>query len=207
MLLFKTDQNYFDQRMGVGDQLRLKANNTEVSLFSQKERRCRLGCAMMKIIDGQIQLSFGTINPRPLRIEEAKKILQSFKSQGLQFRGENSMIRIQVKKEWVVAESLSSDYLSPNLPDLRWTASGLAQENIVAFGGQHRLAALNLWKNEIEDSLSELTEAKKAALSKRRPQQLQKLEKNIQLAESQLDALKKWPVILYDEGQISIKLI
>ena len=163
----------------------------------------------MKVLNGDVTLVFGSVNDRQLVPAEAKKLLDSFKIDGIELLGEGSMIRLLVDPSWVDVVSLSQNYsaMEDELPVVQWTAAGLETKRIHALGGQHRLHALKKWIGELDVEIAQLEDILSKESRADSPQQEEEslptvYEDRLNEFKARKESLTWWTVSLYDEGML-----
>jgi hypothetical protein len=184
----------------VEELLYLSATADEINRFQKIERDCRLGTAKMNIVNGDVKLTFGKVNHRPLVISESTKILASFKKNGIILYGESSSIRIIAKRDDVEVNLLSKDYSSPlsDLPEIKWLSD---LKSVDALGGQHRQHALTRWVEEYEKNIRSLkSQRSKIAGKEGKEDIVEKVDEDLKTLKEGVSRLRWWTVIVYDIG-------
>jgi hypothetical protein len=182
-------------------QINEKIQDDRFLAITELERQCRLGYSRMKIVDGPVDVEFRGVNPRPFKIEVARRLLHSFKTQGLQLQSEDAMIKIAIDRDSVNLASVSSNYSDDvDVPLIVWADS---VTSVHAFGGQHRVAALRLWIEELKNTIEH---ARKQALRSEKVKtgplagRSSEILTTIDQLKIKMEELAFWPVVCYDIG-------
>ncbi|KAH7917189.1 hypothetical protein BV22DRAFT_1135613, partial [Leucogyrophana mollusca] len=133
---------------------------------SKREHRyaqARVGFARFDIVERRERLTFGRWNRRPLNPTQVQKLVDSFRSEGLDRFNSVYVIPLVVKKEYIKAgttvETIDDMTAVPILDFSERTPDGYKAD---AAGGHHRQAALDAYNKAIALELESLAEEAKA---------------------------------------------
>ena len=148
-------------------------------------RQALIGYGWMDLF-GSVRLHFGTWNNRPINKAEVKKLLESFKQNGIQNSKPAHVIPLIVPRSFFEAHTVTRDPdASLDAPIIEWTAEA-SMNGVKAAGGRHRYMALQDWKQALEKSMK----------GKKRANQETEAE-----VDEKAKPLGWWMVALFDEGK------
>lgn len=120
----------------------------------------RLGYATVNLLNPGVQLSFGQYNNRALNKKAVSDLVHSFRGMGIQH--EDHPMPVAVKVDWVDPGCLVQNADDNDLKAVQWTSKVQGAE-VTVLGGQHRHAAVQGFKKQLEVEAAKL----KTALSKK----------------------------------------
>jgi hypothetical protein len=176
-----------------------------VKAKSEKIQRALIGYAKTDIL--KINLVFKRYNARLLNDGQTKKIFESLKK-GIERYKPKNLITIRVKKEDVDEKTVTDDpgVGGDDFDFLGWK-DDKAPEEVIACSGQHRVAALQMMKDEYERTLEKTK--KDWEVERRKFQKGQtddagrarKLGDQVSKLEAELRGLSMWGIVIYDIGE------
>lgn len=158
-----------------------------------------------------VDLKFGQWNDRPLKMNRAKELLATMRSQELRPFLLQNMLPIIIPRSDVDSTCLSLDFQHTSTsPMIKLTASGLSKGRIQLAGGRHRYHAVKLAVDEtttVIEKVREQIEKERAKNPKtdlarqKRDDVVVEMERMVKEKEQFMDAISTWGVILYDQGK------
>ncbi|KIK77238.1 hypothetical protein PAXRUDRAFT_167454, partial [Paxillus rubicundulus Ve08.2h10] len=171
-----------------------------------------LGYATMDILEYKQRLVFGTWNPRPLRPQQVKRLVDSFHSEGLERFDLKTVIPVVISPSFVDISSLAKHPTEPEkLPPFSLLPAAPKDIPIKCAGGRHRLEAVVRYINEISTDLVRIQEERDAIArildEDLTPHDLRRFNKETADEIRRLGGIQKyggqWMVAVYDEGMKS----
>jgi hypothetical protein len=165
---------------------------------------CLLGFACVDLLSDQFE--FRTSNDRPLKPAHVAKLVESFRSHGLDSTDPVSNLRLGVRKSQCLARSVLKrqdigGMAIGNIPVLELTAqAGL----ITAFGGQHRRAALIQYRNQ---ELALLEKTQKLLSRQKNKEAKVKIEAQIMVAKQNIKSTERWVAEIWDLGKWNLLVL
>jgi hypothetical protein len=180
----------------------------EVDLVAEKIKKeadmvkdALLGYAKFDILS--TDLRFGRYNARPLNSAEVTTMLKSMKL-GMERYRPQYMISVVVEGKDVDPQSLTDKQGdgADALPEVRW-ADGQLPAVVMTCSGQHRRAALEMWKKELEGEVKAAAQRMatlEAGVEKRKVsrEELEGGQRKLEKVKQQLKGLGYWGVAFYD---------
>ncbi|KAG1879689.1 hypothetical protein C8R48DRAFT_668480 [Suillus tomentosus] len=169
--------------------------------------KCKAGVAWINILALSKRLKFGTYNDRAENESETNKLVASFRD-GIMSMKDQTAIPIIIDIARINnATSLPKDFLDPgDVPELEL----LDTDPIVVASGQHRLAALVKYKQQLDDEYNVLKKKrdKFRAMDKISPDQMEtynKVQFDMRVIMGITENIGKWGVIVYNERKLLAK--
>ena len=158
-----------------------------------------------------LEVKFGEWNDRPLKMNRAKDLLATMKSQELRPFLLHNMLPLIIPRSDVESSCLSLDFQQVSTsPMLKLTATGLAKKVLRFAGGQHRFHAVKLAVDEtkilIQKTREQIDKERERTLKTdqaraKRDEAIVEMSALIKEKEAFMDSISTWGVILYDEGK------
>ncbi|RDX39429.1 hypothetical protein OH76DRAFT_1491170, partial [Lentinus brumalis] len=143
------------------ERMALMAEKQSKEMALKKEMAAaRLGYATVNLLNPGVQLSFGQYNNRALNKKAVSDLVHSFRGMGIQH--EDHPMPVAVKVDWVDPGCLVQNADDNELKAVRWTSKVQGAE-VTVLGGQHRHAAVQGFKKQLEVEATKL----QTALSKK----------------------------------------
>jgi hypothetical protein len=165
---------------------------------------CLLGYACVNLVSDQFE--FGTSNDRPLKPAHVAKLVESFRSHGLDSTDPVSNLRLGVRKSQCNRQSVlrSQDIRGipvGDIPVLELTAqAGLT----TAFGGQHRRAALIQYRNQ---ELALLEKTQKSLSRQKNREAKDKIMAQIMVIKQNIVSTERWVAEIWDLGKWNLLVL
>ncbi|KAG1898927.1 uncharacterized protein F5891DRAFT_1040589 [Suillus fuscotomentosus] len=143
--------------------------------------KCKAGVAWINILALSKRLKFGTYNDRAENETETNKLVTSFRD-GIMSMKDQTAIPIIIDIARIKnADSLSKDFLDPgDVPELEL----VDKDPIVVASGQHRLAALVKFKQQLDDEFN-----------------VNKVQFDMRVIMGITESVGKWGVVVYNQSE------
>lgn len=174
-----------------------------------KVKGALLGYASMDLLERKNQLVFGTWNPRVLKPNQVRKLVESYHAEGLERFDLNTVIPIIIPKRFVDQSALVKDPSDPEkLPPFTMPSDVPQDTPIKCAGGRHRFKALEDYMENVYHDMDEVV-IQLNLISKKPDSDLteedQRLWKELASRYKRLGGIKeyggRWMVAVYDEGK------
>ncbi|KAG1882287.1 uncharacterized protein F5891DRAFT_1251064 [Suillus fuscotomentosus] len=169
--------------------------------------KCKAGVAWINILALSKRLKFGTYNDRAENETETNKLVTSFRD-GIMSMKDQTAIPIIIDIARIKnADSLSKDFLDPgDVPELEL----VDKDPIVVASGQHRLAALVKFKQQLDDEFNVLAKKrdKFRAMDKISADQMDtynKVQFDMRVIMGITESVGKWGVVVYNQRKLLAK--
>ena len=189
---------------------KLEETIEQVNLKNAKAKQAFLGYARFDVIKNKARLIFGKYNPRPLVTTQVQGLVHSFHVDGVDRFNPQFSIPLIVDKSILQPGCWAPDMeCVDSLPDLEISEDAPTDWEIVAAGGQHRVAALEDWLDRKRKQWKELKNEREKHLR----QELENvdtgllvylnttLKRDVEELEGVLHNEGRWMVSLFDKGR------
>lgn len=195
---------------------RLEETVEKKKKLDERAQKAIIGYARLDLIENETELRFATWNPRPLKQEHVKRLVQSFLTKGADRFSYIKAIPLVVDKSDLQEKTYATEYKAESnpqsqLPLLKLAAEARGKRLLIAAGGQHRLHAVVQWQKMLRKQHAELAKERKtleeADIETVTPDEIQNENKT---QKPKRDALEEtlslggqWMVVLYDTSKCS----
>ena len=183
----------------------MSTQSLSTTLLEDQELEARakaafLGFAKMRIDihDGKTMI-YNVYNNRPLVSSTVSHLKQSMVENGIRWWDEP--IPVLVRHNWINVGQLKADRrLREALPLLEWAPGAEAVDEVHILCGQHRLAALQDYRADLQDKREKIRERLRGGVSEF---DAHALRQKSDVVESKMEDILCWGVALYDLGMVS----
>lgn len=175
--------------------------------IQSKLKSALLGYATMDLLESKKDLVFGTWNPRLLRSQQVKRLVDSFHTEGLERFDLKTVIPIVISKRLVHLPSLA-EHPESKLPTFSLASTAPEGTKIKCAGGRHRVEALVQYMEDINKNIEQIHDERKKLASipdeELDSAQIARYNKTFQDDIKRLGGIQKykgeWMIVVYDEG-------